>query len=59
MTNRRRLAAIILGVSLALLALAVACSAIDPVPPDPHGQDPSDRQYLRNNLDASDAEASS
>jgi hypothetical protein len=58
-TSRRRFAAIILGMALSATGLAVACSAIDPVPPDPHGGDHSDPQELRNDPDASDAEQSS
>jgi hypothetical protein len=56
-STTRRLAAVIVGVTLAVLAIAAACSSIDPVPPDPHGSDPSDPQELRNNPDASDAVA--
>jgi hypothetical protein len=35
-TNRHRFAAVMLGVTSAALALAAACSGLDPTPPNPH-----------------------
>lgn len=58
MSYTRRAASALLGLALAAASLKIAaCSAIDPVPPDPHEED-SDANTagaLRNAVDASDA----
>ena len=51
----RLVTAFVLGTLMAAV-LAVACSAIDPIPPDPHTN--PDPQGVHASPDASDAEAS-